>query len=102
MKSISRRGLLFGSLGAVGASMLSADAPAAVPTNKHLVFVFLRGGVDGLGLVTPLGATAAGLAASVENHKRCLPSWAGECPSAFNSRQAIASSSETVSVSLPG
>lgn len=42
--------------------MLSADAPAAVPTNKHLVFVFLRGGVDGLGLVSPLGADGARLA----------------------------------------
>lgn len=42
---------------------MSADAPAAVPTNKHLVFVFLRGGLDGLGLVSPLGADGARLAA---------------------------------------
>lgn len=63
MSSIARRELFFGSLAALGASVLSADAPAAVPTNKHLVFVFMRGGVDGLGLASPLGADATRLAA---------------------------------------
>ena len=64
MSGTRRRHFLFGSLAAAGSFVLGREsARGAVPTNKRLVFVFMRGGVDSLGLVSPVGAGAATLAA---------------------------------------
>jgi uncharacterized protein (DUF1501 family) len=64
MRPIRRRHFVFGSLGAAGSLVLAREmARGAVPTNKRLVFVFMRGGVDSLGLVSPAGTGAAALAA---------------------------------------
>jgi uncharacterized protein (DUF1501 family) len=51
-------------VGGGGAVVVPRARPrGAVPTSKRLVFVFMRGGVDSLGLVSPVGAGAATLAA---------------------------------------
>ncbi|HEX6240688.1 MAG TPA: DUF1501 domain-containing protein [Polyangiales bacterium] len=64
MIGIRRRQFLHGSLGAAAALALSRTiARGAAPATKRLVFVFMRGGVDGLGLVGPVGADAATLTA---------------------------------------
>ena len=63
MIGIRRRSFLLGSLGAVGSLALPGPRTRAAVPSKQLVFVFLRGGVDALGLVSPLGDGAATLAA---------------------------------------
>src|SRR5690606_33557824 len=59
MKSFSRRWALKaglgGLLGAAGGLLLPGVTLAAVPTDKRLVVVILRGGLDGLAAVQPYG-----------------------------------------------
>jgi len=63
--SLDRREFLKGcgasvAIGALGPSLLfSQDAQAAANTYDTVVMVFLRGGYDGLNLVTPIEATTA-------------------------------------------
>jgi uncharacterized protein (DUF1501 family) len=61
--TVSRRGLLAGSLGAVGGLSLSRAGTslafaAGGPVGDVLVCVFLRGGMDGLSVVPPVGEPA--------------------------------------------
>lgn len=63
MSKVGRRHLLAGALGAAGSMVLGREiARGAVAPDKRLVFVFMRGGVDSLGLVSPLGPAGATLA----------------------------------------
>ncbi len=58
MSTLNRRQLLSAALAGGGLAFANSfrGAFAQTVTPKHLVFVFLRGGADALGLVAPLGA----------------------------------------------
>ena len=66
MTRLRRRELLAAAIAGAGLSFTDVfrGASAQTASTKHLVFVFLRGGADALGLVTPLGAEAALLRAA--------------------------------------
>ncbi len=59
-KNIKRRDFLTSALGVIGAVSTSVILPtslslAATPTDKRLIVILLRGGMDGLGLFPPFG-----------------------------------------------
>ncbi len=68
--SLHRRALLKAGLAAAGvtwAGGLGSHLARAATTSKQLVYIFLRGGADALGMVAPVGAAGAAVAAARPN-----------------------------------
>src|SRR5688572_25165325 len=74
--TLSRRNFLRGSAALAGAASLnvafSPQAQAATPT-RTLVYVFLRGGIDGLSLVVPTGGNDRGFYLDARDQTRLHP-----------------------------